>query len=84
MPGSRASSIREVRKDKAALLGLLHLKSTPRKAEVVKWGYDCSTGSGMRDCCATGVLATLLVITAVTVSFFFFFCTATMTSLLLS
>lgn len=56
----------EIEKNK--LLGLFHLQSTPRKAEIVKWGYDLSTSSGKRDCCATGMLATLLVLCAVTIS----------------
>lgn len=52
---------------KAQTLGLLHLQSTPRKAEVVTWGYDLGTPSGRRDNCATALLSLLLVITAVTV-----------------
>lgn len=57
---------------KAQVMGLLHLQSTPRKAEVVTWGYDLGTPSGRRDNCATALLSLLLVITAVTVSVFFF------------
>lgn len=55
---------------KTQVLGLLHLQSTPRKAEVVTWGYDLTTPSGRRDNCATALLSLLLVITAVTVSVF--------------
>lgn len=62
---------KEIRK--AQVLGLLHLQSTPRKAEVVTWGYDLGTPSGRRDNCATALLSLLLVITAVTVSAFFVF-----------
>ena len=65
------SSSKEIRK--AQVLGLLHLQSTPRKAEVVTWGYDLGTPSGRRDNCATALLSLLLVITAVTVSAFLFF-----------
>ena len=53
---------------KAQVLGLLHLQSTPRKAEVVTWGYDLKTPGGRRDNCATALLSLLLVITAVTAS----------------
>lgn len=56
---------------KAQVLGLLHLQSTPRKAEVVTWGYDLKKPGGRRDNCATVLLSLLLVITAVTVSLFF-------------
>eukprot|EP00903_Cladosiphon_okamuranus_P020047 g18414.t1 len=53
---------------KAQVLGLLHLRSTPRMAEVVTWGYDLKTPSGRRDNCATALLSLLLIVTAVTVS----------------
>ena len=50
------------------LLGLFHLQSTPRKAEVVAWGYDLDTPGGRRDCCATVLLCFLLVVCALTVN----------------
>ena len=56
--------------ENSQLLGLLHLQSTPRKAEVVAWGYNLGTPSGKRDCCATVFLFFLLVVCAVTVSGF--------------
>lgn len=62
-------SSKDVRKTQ--VLGLLHMQSTPRKAEVVTWGYDTGTASGIRDNCATVLLSLLLVITAVTVSVLF-------------
>ncbi|CAM9499525.1 unnamed protein product [Scytosiphon promiscuus] len=54
--------------EKNQVLGLLHLQSTPRKAEVVTWGYDLGTASGRRDNCATVLLSLLLVVIAITVS----------------
>lgn len=53
--------------EKNQILGLLHLQSTPRKAEVVTWGYDLGTSSGRRDNCATILLSLLLLVTAITV-----------------
>lgn len=53
--------------EKNQVLGLLHLQSTPRKAEVVTWGYDLGTWSGRRDNCATILLSLLLLATAITV-----------------
>lgn len=56
--------------DKSQLLGLFHLQSTPRKAEIVNWGYDWQTNSGRRDHCATALLTFVLVVCAITVSGF--------------
>lgn len=50
------------------LVGLMHFRATPRKADVVTWGYDMNTSSGVRDYCATGLLFFLLVLCAITVS----------------
>lgn len=52
----------------AELAGLLHIRSTPRKAEVAEWGYDLKTERGKRDWCATCMLCALLVLCAITVS----------------
>lgn len=64
-----ASAAKEPRSEvqKNQILGLLHLQSTPRKAEVVTWGYDLRTWSGRRDNCATVLLSLLLLVTAITV-----------------
>lgn len=63
---TRKEPTHEVKKNQ--LLGLLHLQSTPRKAEVVTWGYDLGTWYGRRDNCATALLALLLFVTALTVT----------------
>lgn len=56
--------------EKDKLLGLCHLQATPRKTEVVAWGYDVGTPGGKRDYLATGLLCVLLVVCAITVSGF--------------
>lgn len=53
--------------EKKTVLGLLHLRATPRRANVVTWGYDWETSSGKRDWLATMLLMVLLVATAITV-----------------
>lgn len=49
------------------LMDLFHFRSTPRRINVVSWGYDRNTKSGVRDWWATGLLCFFLVVCAFTV-----------------